>query len=174
MLIIAVISTFLDQFTKVLVRRAISTGGTIRVIEGWFHLIYAKNSGMAFGMLPGWNHVLTFVSTFAIVFIFMYYRQLKPTRWMKISLGMVMGGVLGNLVDRVVYGYVTDFIQVRWWFIHYRWWPSFNIADVCICAGAAMLIMGIFGRSRSMDLSEQSKATSSSAPEDPRLFQSGN
>ena len=122
---------------------------------------------MAFGMLPGWNHVLTFVSTFAIVFIFMYYRQLKPTRWMRISLGMVMGGVLGNLIDRVLYGCVTDFIKVRWW-------PSFNIADVCICVGAAMLIMGFFGSNRSMDLSEQSKATSSSAPEDPRLFQSGN
>jgi len=155
MLIITVFSLFLDQFTKNLVRKAISTSDTIVLIKGWLHLTHSENSGMAFGMLPGWNHVVTFVSIFAIVFIFMYYRQFEPTRWMQISLGLVLGGALGNLVDRVLFGYVTDFIRVRWWFSRYRWWPSFNIADACVCVGAAMLIIAMLGRSMSVDLSDQ-------------------
>ena len=155
MLVITALSLFIDQFTKMLVRKATSTNETIVLIKGWLHLIHSGNSGMAFGMLPGWNHILTFVSIFAIVFILMYYKQFMPTRWMQVSLGLVLGGALGNLVDRILYGYVTDFIRIRWWFSRYRWWPSFNIADACVCVGAAMLIIAMFNRSMSVDGSDQ-------------------
>lgn len=166
MLAIAAFAVFLDQLTKALVRKAVAFRGTIRVIEGWFHLTYAENSGMAFGMLRGWNPVLIFVSIFAIVFIFVYYRQFKSNGWMRVSLGLLLGGALGNLVDRVIFGHVTDFIRVRWWFINYRWWPSFNIADACVCVGAAMLIIGMFERSKSMDLSNQVETANYPSPKD--------
>ena len=62
---------------------------------------------------------------------------------MKISLGFLLGGAMGNLIDRLIFQYVTDFIRVRWWFLHWRWWPSFNIADASVVVGAIMLIIGM-------------------------------
>jgi len=139
MLTITILSAFIDQLSKLLVRRAVSTKGIMRVIEGWLYLTYAENTGMAFGMLRGWNHVFVFIKVFTIVFILAYHKQFRSTGWMKISLGLLMGGTLGNLVDRAIFGYVTDFISVRWL-------PSFNIADVCIYVGVTMLVIEMFRR----------------------------
>ena len=58
---------------------------------------------------------------------------------MRLSLGLLLGGALGNLVDRVIFRSVTDFIRVRWWFIHLRWWPTFNLADASIIGGVALV-----------------------------------
>ncbi len=157
MIIVAALAICFDQLTKSIVRRTVATSGTIRVIEGWFHIAYAKNTGMAFGMLRGWNPVFIIVGFVAIGFIFVYYRQFKASGWMKISTGLLLGGALGNLTDRIIFGYVTDFLQFRWWFINLRWWPSFNIADACVVAGAVMLILGMFERSKSVDNGDQSE-----------------
>jgi len=140
-LIIAAVAVFLDQLAKMLVRRAVASGGAITVIEGWLHLTCLGNTGIAFGMLRGWNYAIIFFTNYAIVFIFMYYRQFRPTTWMRISLGLVVGGAIGNLVDRVIYGYVTDFILVRLRL-------SFNMADACVYAGAVMLVIGILMRNK--------------------------
>jgi len=157
MIIVAVLAICLDQLTKIIIRRVVAVRGTIKVVEGWFHITYAENTGMAFGMLRGWNPVFIIVGFVAIGFIFIYYRQFKSSRWMKISLGLLLGGALGNLTDRIIFGYVTDFLQFRWWFVHLRWWPSFNIADACVVAGAAMVILGMFERSKSVDNGDQSE-----------------
>jgi len=157
MIIVAVLAICLDQLTKIIFRRVVAVRGTIKVVEGWFHITYAENTGMAFGMLRGWNPVFIIVGFVAIGFIFIYYRQFKSSRWMKISLGLLLGGALGNLTDRIIFGYVTDFLQFRWWFVHLRWWPSFNIADACVVAGAAMVILGMFERSKSVDNGDQSE-----------------
>ena len=166
MIIVAVIAICFDQLTKIIIRRAVASRSTIKVVEGWFHITYAENTGMAFGMLRGWNPVFIIVGFVAIGFIFVYYRQFKASGWMRISLGLLLGGALGNLIDRIIFGYVTDFLQFRWWFVHLRWWPSFNIADACVVAGAIMVILGMFERSKSVDNGDQSEEIISPSLED--------
>ena len=95
--------------------------------------------------------VFIVVSSVAICFIFAYYRQFKESTWMKISLGLLLGGALGNLIDRVIFQYVTDFIRVRVWLLGWRWWPSFNIADASVCIGAVMLILGMLKHTRNIE-----------------------
>lgn len=150
MLISAAIVIFLDQVTKEIVRRTVAISGKIEVIKGYFEIGYVGNTGAAFGTFRGQNRIFIIVSIAAIGFIILYYRQFKDSIWMKISLGLLMGGALGNLIDRVIFHYVTDFIRVRWWLMHLRWWPAFNIADASVCIGAAMLIVGMIKRSKSM------------------------
>lgn len=147
MIIIAVISVFLDQLTKAIVRKIVAPVGVIEVIRGFFELSYAENTGAAFGMFDGKNTIFIFVGFIAIALIFFYYKQFSESTWMKIALGFLLGGALGNLIDRITFHYVTDFIRVRWWLIHLRWWPSFNIADASVCIGAIMLIIGVIRNS---------------------------
>lgn len=149
MLVVAALTVVFDQLTKAIVRRVIATRGTIEVIRGFFEINYAENTGAAFGMFRGQNSIFIIVGFVAIGFILAYYRQFRENTWMKISLGMLLGGALGNLVDRLVFQYVTDFIHVRWWFLHLRWWPAFNIADAAVFIGVAMLVVGMFKRSKS-------------------------
>ena len=150
MLIITAFSVFFDQLTKVMARKYVATQGTIEVVRGFFEINYAENTGAAFGTFQGRNTVLMVISFVAIGFIFAYYRQFKANLWMRISLGFLLGGALGNLIDRIIFQGVTDFIRVRWWFLHLRWWPTFNIADAAVCIGAAMLIVGMLRRNESI------------------------
>ena len=143
MLIVAILSVFFDQLTKSIIRKVVATRGTVEVIKGYFEISYAENTGAAFGMFQGRNTIFIIINFVAIGFIFLYYRQFKENIWMKVSLGLLLGGALGNLIDRIVFQYVTDFIRLRWWLFHLRWWPSFNIADASVCIGALMLIIGI-------------------------------
>ena len=154
--IIALVSVFFDQLTKSIIRGTVAGRGTIEVIKGFFEISYAENTGAAFGMFSGNNIIFIIVSFVAIGFMFVYYRQFKSDTWMKISLGLILGGALGNLIDRIVFHYVTDFIRVRWWFIHLRWWPSFNIADASVCVGAAMFIIRMLKRNEFMGQQEDS------------------
>ena len=151
MLVVALLSVSSDQLTKTIVRRTVAVSGKVEVIRGYFEISYAENTGAAFGMFRGRNGVFIIVSLIAIGFIFVYYRQFKSNIWMKISLGLLLGGALGNLTDRIIFGYVTDFIRVRWWFLHLRWWPAFNIADASVCIGAAILVLVMFRKSTSID-----------------------
>ena len=151
MLIVAAIAIILDQLTKIIVRRVIATRGPIEVIKGWFNITYAENTGMAFGIFRGWNPAFIIISIAAIGFIFVYYSKFRASKWMMVSLGLLLGGAMGNLIDRIAFGHVTDFAQLRWWFIRLRWWPSFNVADSCVVIGAAILILEMFGRSEPVD-----------------------
>ncbi len=154
MIIIAIIVLVLDQLTKALVREFVAPIGLVEVIKGFFEISYVENTGAAFGTFTGQNHIFIVVGFVAIIFMLIYYRQFKESIWMKVSLGFLLGGAMGNLVDRLVFHYVTDFIRVRYWFIHLRWWPSYNIADAAVFIGAVMLIIGIIRSSR---LSEGTK-----------------
>ena len=143
MLIVAALSVSLDQLTKSIIRRTVAISGPIEVIKNYFWIAYAENTGAAFGTFRGRNGLFIVIMIVAIGFIFAYYRQFKKNLWMKISLGFLLGGALGNLIDRIVFQYVTDFIRVRWWFLHWRWWPSFNIADASVVVVAIMFVIGM-------------------------------
>jgi signal peptidase II len=145
--IFALISLILDQVTKVMARQTLKVHGPKVVISGWFDLRYAENPGVAFSMLqdiPGGFLSLVAVGAFLLV---LYYLRRMPAehRRLHVALGLVGGGALGNLLDRVLYGRVTDFIvwKARWGGRVHEW-PAFNIADAALCIGVGLMVLDMF------------------------------
>jgi signal peptidase II len=134
----------LDQWTKFLVLERFRVGETLSLITGFFSLTYIKNTGAAFGILahadPSFRVpffvIVPLVALIAISFIF---RKLPDTETkLSAALSLVIGGAVGNLIDRVQLGYVVDFLDFHWRYQYHC--PAFNVADAAICAGAGLLI----------------------------------
>ncbi|HKJ87984.1 MAG TPA: signal peptidase II [Gammaproteobacteria bacterium] len=132
-----------DQVTKYLVQTILSTGQGIVLIPGLLNLVHAQNKGVAFGVLAaagGWQVPLLAVLTSLVIlglgiWLFRLGRQDFGTR---LALAMILGGAVGNLVDRVRLGYVVDFIDVHWKAVYH--YPAFNVADSGITLGALVLV----------------------------------
>ena len=126
------VETYITQITEV-----------IPIIPGFFNLRHDRNTGAAFGVLAGHRILLILITIAALVFIFAYYLRFRDSRWMQISLGFLLGGAIGNFIDRIRLGEVVDFLQFG---IASKglFWPTFNIADVSVCIGAGMLIVYLF------------------------------
>lgn len=123
----------LDQLLKYWIRSNMTIGQSIPVISGIFHITYIENPGAAFGILA--NHrVLFLLLTIAITGIMVYlYLSLRNKKSLAaLSLGLVISGAAGNFIDRFLRGTVTDMFD-------FQIWPIFNIADICICIGIAIL-----------------------------------
>jgi signal peptidase II len=142
--IFTAVSLILDQWTKVVARAELRPLGFRPkvVVDGYFDLRYAENPGVAFSMfqsLPGGRVVLTLLAVAAFVLVLVYLHKTAPeaTR-LHIALGLVGGGAIGNLVDRVLYGKVTDFII---WKYHGHEWPAFNVADAALCIGVGLMVL---------------------------------
>ena len=155
LILVAVPCFVLDQLTKWLVAHNIRRGSWHVLIDGIFNLRHDRNSGAAFGIMPGQNVLLIIITIVAIGFIFFYYRQFQTNLWMRIALGFLLGGALGNFVDRLRQGEVVDFLQIG---IQKAglWWPTFNVADICICVGAGMLIIHLLRCRGDYETSNQS------------------
>ena len=137
--IVALIAVVVDQYTKLLVRHSMFVGETIIVhpaLRNIFDLTYTTNTGVAFGMFKEIGPVVSVIATLVVAVIIYYNNQLSERDiWLRVALGMQMGGAIGNnLIDRLFLGSVVDFLH-----IHY--WPIFNVADSCITVG--VLIMAI-------------------------------
>ncbi len=147
------------------------------VIEGFMNFIFAKNRGGAWGLLQNETEALRrpfflIVSVAAIVFIVSLYRKLQRGQTaLKWGLPLVLGGALGNLVDRIRYGYVVDFIDIytdategSFWVDTLGWstgphhWPTFNVADISICVGVAFMAIDMFTSREASKESEQAEA----------------
>jgi len=125
----------------------------INVSDNFFRLRYAENPGAAWGMFRNLSpnvrgplfHV---VSLGAVLLIGYYFTKLSGTdpkeKWALWGLSLVLGGAMGNYIDRVARGFVVDFLQAHW--KDQAYWPSFNVADVAICVGVGMLILDAFVR----------------------------
>ncbi|MBV8176283.1 MAG: signal peptidase II [Verrucomicrobia bacterium] len=141
----------LDQLTKWLVRQNVPYGAEIPIIPGFFSLVHASNTGAAFSLFTGNNVFFIGLAVAALaVILFLLFRGPKKrtpqqplTNATKISFGLLASGILGNLTDRVLRGAVTDFLH---FYIRQYAWPSFNIADSCICIAAGLLILASFQR----------------------------
>ena len=135
----------LDQVTKWLVLRFISTDEFVPVIPGFFYLVQVHNTGAAFGMLKDNNLFFMLLATAALLLVAVFARRGAfadaPSRF---GAALLISGVLGNLTDRILHGYVVDFLDVVLpWYGH---WPAFNVADSAICGAAALfLISGFLG-----------------------------
>jgi signal peptidase II len=125
-----------DQATKAVVRARMAPPGTsIPVLDDVLRLTYVRNLGASFGMLPGYRPLFITISLCVLVAIAAFVVRHRPQRlWVVAALGLVAGGALGNLVDRLAFGWVTDFIRIPFDF------PVFNVADSSITVGVAMLV----------------------------------
>ena len=141
----------LDQFVKMLVRGRLTFGDSIEVIPGLLDLTRVHNTGAAFGMLNDLNFpyksvVVPLVATAALAGLAMYAATLDASqRLSRIGLTFVVGGAAGNLIDRVVYGYVLDFVDFYWNGWHF--W-AFNVADASITVGVVFMILDLLGAGR--------------------------
>ena len=143
--VFAIVSLVLDQWTKVMARDVLRPRGPFNpkvIIQGFFDLRYAENPGVAFSMLqdlPGGRLLLTALALVALVVVIAYLRKtpVEATR-VHIALGLVGGGAIGNLIDRVMYGKVTDFIV---WKKGIHEWPAFNVADAALCVGVGLILL---------------------------------
>lgn len=128
----------IDQIIKGIVRANMSVGETVPVIEDVFHITYIRNEGAAFGMLADHRWVFMSLSTVAIIAIGVYlFKFCKETLFTKIGFALIIGGGIGNMIDRISLKYVVDMIDCR--FIDFY---VFNFADSCVCVGAAMVCIG--------------------------------
>jgi signal peptidase II len=130
------LTLIVDQLTKAAVRAWMGPVGTsISLVGDFLRLTYVRNPGAAFGMLPEHRGVFVVVSFLVILGIGLYMFKMRPTRSIVVvALGFVCGGALGNLIDRLAFGKVTDFIEVR----HV---PVFNAADSAISVGVTLLVL---------------------------------
>lgn len=139
---VAVIILALDRLTKFLAQTYLTAYVPLPVVK-FFNLTLAYNTGAAFSFLNqagGWQGKLFGGIAFfvSIGILFWLYRLTHRQRWLCIALSMIVGGALGNLGDRILYGHVIDFIQL---YVSHWYWPVFNIADSAICIGVGMLFL---------------------------------
>jgi signal peptidase II len=143
---IVAIVVALDQLVKWLVDRAMELHDTRTVVEGFVRLTHVRNRGAAFGILsdadiPYQSVLFAAVSLLALAAIGVYaWRLPTGTPLPRVALALIMGGAVGNLLDRVRLGYVIDFVDVHWGAHH---WPAFNVADSAISIGVALLLLDI-------------------------------
>jgi len=132
-----------DQLTKYIVDRTMPLHYSIPIIDNFFNLTYIRNTGAAFGIFSGSHEAfrlpfLIIVSLIAIGFIFMMLKRLRESETgLTIALAFILGGAIGNLVDRMIYGEVIDFLDVYWSDYH---WPAFNLADSFITIGVGITL----------------------------------
>lgn len=135
----------LDQITKYLVMKYIPRHSFIRIIPGFFDLTYVRNPGAAFGILSGdhgiWRNIFfVAVTVIALTVIIVLIRKTHE-RLLVAAFSLIAGGAVGNLIDRVRFGEVVDFIE---WYIRTYHWPTFNVADSAISVGVVLLVVDMF------------------------------
>ncbi len=140
-LCIATAVVFLDQVTKWLAVVFLEGGPSVPFISWLLRFSYVENTGAAWGMFgePDQRWIFMTLSSVAIAAVVLYMFIGKPkSRWLTVALSFVVGGGIGNMIDRVLYGYVVDFLEFT-----FMKFPVFNVADSFVCVGAAMLLIYI-------------------------------
>lgn len=138
-LLIGLVILVLDQLTKQAVRAGFFYGESRPVIDGFFNLVYVRNDGAAWNMLSGHGIVLILISLSVLVLLFVFRKSFlgdKPIN--HVQMGLLVGGIAGNLVDRIRFGWVTDFLDFEFGSYHY---PSFNVADSAICIAIGLYLI---------------------------------
>ncbi|MGI6143239.1 MAG: signal peptidase II [bacterium] len=138
--IVGLLVLFFDQLTKFWVQKSMMPRDSIPLIPGVFHLTYVQNTGAAFGFLRGKTLFFIAVAVLVLGFIiFLIPRLPRGNLLLRVVFGLLLGGALGNLIDRIRFGYVVDFLD-------FRIWPVFNIADMAIVVGVCFLVWVILFR----------------------------
>ncbi len=141
----------LDQATKAMIVSRFRLNEILPVIGGVFNITYVRNTGAAFGILQNANPVFRvpffiIVPLVALIAIAMIFKKIADAdAKLSVALSLVIGGALGNLVDRLRFGFVVDFLDFHWRVYHF---PSFNVADSSICIGVGILMLDLLAQER--------------------------
>lgn len=148
LLIVAAVVLVIDQVTKALVRAKMELGESIPA-EGKFRFTYSTNEGSVFGLPLNSTFLLVMGIVVVIAVVWVYFRYLSAARLtLRIGLGLLLGGAMGNLIDRIRFGEVTDFIDVRLWGNYH--WATFNVADAALSTGIVVLLYSFLLMARSI------------------------
>lgn len=148
-IILIIVSIFLlDRFTKILIANNLNLGESLPVIKNFFNITYVNNHGAAFGIMDG--KVIFIVVVSVVIFAYLIYeiRKEAHSKLITISISFVIGGLLGNLFDRIVYGHVIDFFDFN--FFGYDF-AIFNVGDSFIVIGTILLAIGFLLEERNAD-----------------------
>ena len=151
-LLAAIIVFLLDQTTKKIVTQGMTQHETITVIPDFLNITYIHNRGAVFGLgssvtSPYLSWGLSILSVVSLAVILVYFLRLNVrNQWTFFGLALVLGGAIGNLYDRLRYGYVIDFVDIHWFEHH---WPFFNVADMSICIGVGLLLISMSSKTES-------------------------
>ncbi|MEA3470839.1 MAG: signal peptidase II, partial [Thermodesulfobacteriota bacterium] len=138
-----------DQFLKAYIGATMNLHESIPLIEGYFNITYVKNPGAAFGFLsnasPQFRSLFLITVTVIAIVLILYFISKSTAKevFLTFSLSLILGGAVGNLIDRIRFGEVTDFLD---FYISSYHWPAFNVADSAISLGALVLVVEIFRR----------------------------
>ena len=143
----------IDMLSKVLIKHFILLGIRIKIIKGFLYITYVKNTGAAFSIFRN-NTLFLIILSIVIIGLLFYYLSKKTylSKLENISYGLILGGAIGNLFDRIIYGYVIDFIDIYIFKFDY---PVFNIADMAIVIGVIILIIDLFRGEKNGDKSRK-------------------
>lgn len=138
--ILTLVIFIIDQISKSIISTYLTLNKSIEVIKDFFYLRYINNTGASWGILSNSRILLIILSLLAIIILIRYMYSFKKTKLNLIGFGFLLGGILGNLSDRILYGYVRDFLD----FIIFKYdFPVFNIADIFIVLGVIILVISI-------------------------------
>ena len=177
-IIVIILSIAADQLSKYLVLENLVEIGSYPLIENILHFTYVENRGAAFGMLSNHRWVFMVLSVLGIGAMFVWLVWEKPkSLWMRTAIALVIGGGIGNMIDRIALGYVIDFIDCR--FIDFY---VFNVADSCVCVGCAMFMIGAIweevknakAKKAAEELGEATEETAAETAEDTTAGDGGN
>ena len=142
LLVTAGLVIILDRASKIYIDSVLDPGGSIPLVKGILDITYVRNSGALFGLFADLNSLLILFALVLILAILYYYLRARPRdRLLNLALALELGGATGNLIDRIAYGRVIDFID-------FKIWPVFNIADSAITVGLVLLGLFLFLRVR--------------------------
>ena len=127
-----------DQYTKYLISCNLVENQTIPLFPGVFDITYVRNTGAAFGIFSGrtWMHSVITAVLLVVLCVYAITQRKKVPKLEIVSLALIVGGGLGNLITRLLYRYVIDFFN-------FYFWPVFNVADICICIGSLLLVISV-------------------------------
>lgn len=148
-IILSIIFIIIDQLSKIIVVNNLTNNKSIEVIKSFFYLTYTNNKGAAFSILTGRRILLILVALIVIGVLIYYVRKNKiEGKVNKIALSLVIGGSIGNLIDRILRGAVVDFIDIKIFGYNF---PIFNLADTFIVIGVFLLIIEMFRKEHKND-----------------------
>lgn len=153
--VVCLIVAFLDQVSKLAVIEVLSLHEDKVIIDGFFKLVYWGNTGAAWSLFRDNNELLTVISLLALLFLFLIRNKFETsTLTGQIAMGMIFGGIIGNITDRLIRGHVVDFL---YFYIIQRsgnelGFPAFNLADLSICLGVAVMVLLIMTKKETDDI----------------------
>lgn len=142
-----------DQLTKQWIRASFCYGDSHPVIEGFFNLVYVRNPGAAWGVFGGKSVLLALISLVVLVLLIVYRRSLLAAgKLHAVIMGLMIGGIVGNMIDRIRFGWVTDFLDFEFGAYHF---PSFNVADSAICVAVGLYMISNLWLNKPSGVSEK-------------------